>query len=262
LIKHPVFDQVTASRLATLSPYSVSPNDDLGKALTIMRDNHVRKLAVTDARGLPVGLIKLEDLAGDILAKMDTGPDKYFRMGKDAQSISKPSPMSMKVAGIMEDLPVIVDPEARMRDVLKQMAKQNNPAVLVKHNMLIATQDVYNYYLAALLPQTLPIAISHLPDVDGIDQGFIEQTLERTFQKLMRVLKSDHHLHAVYKQVQKSGLRARTNVRLSLEGAGRSYHAEATDWKVRLATVEACKTIEKEVLRAFRSNSSRKNRAV
>ncbi|MEK6821103.1 MAG: hypothetical protein AABY11_01745 [archaeon] len=96
------------------------------------------------------------------------------------------------------------------------------------------------------------LTIVHDPDLDEIDRAFVEETLVRTLEKVDLHLHGEHRLKAVYKQSNKDGLRRKTEVHLSLEGSGRSFRAVSSDWKVRLATTEACKTLEGEVDRSHR----------
>ncbi|MFH0969915.1 MAG: hypothetical protein V1776_00425 [Candidatus Diapherotrites archaeon] len=93
------------------------------------------------------------------------------------------------------------------------------------------------------------ITVVHDLDLDEIDRSFIDETLLRTLTKMDRLLKNEHRLKAVYKQIQKEGLRHKTEVSLSLDGPGKAFHSQSSDWKVRLATTEACTILEREIMR-------------
>lgn len=255
LVKSPVFDGVSASDLVSANPISVSPDDELGKALQIMRSKNVRKLCVMGKQGNIDGILKLEELAGDVLLSADRGSrgDSYKKMG-GSKSVASASPMSVLVKSLMDDSPVTVSVKEKASAVLRALSTQTNPVVVVQGKGIITTQDVLNYYLSHQTQEALPISITHLPNIDAIDRTFVEETLSRTYSRVARTLKSDHSMRVVYKQLNKSGgLRAQTNVKISIEGAGKPIHAEATDWKVRLATKEACKTLENELSRRFTS---------
>lgn len=258
LVKNPVFANVTASQLVSANPLSVSPDDDVGKALQLMRTKNIRKLAVMGKQGNVEGILKLEELAGDILLNVDRGAHKAYKQGYGTKSIAQSSAMTVQVKSLMDENPVSVSPSEKASAVLRSLAEQNNPVVIVQGKGLITTQDVFNYYLSNQSRPTLPISITHLPDIDAIDRAFVEETLTRTFTKVSRILKSEHAMRAVYKQLNKSGgLRSQTNVKISIEGAGKPMHAEATNWKVRLATKEACKTLENELSHRFKTEKSR-----
>lgn len=258
LIKHPVFADVKALDLISSNPITISPDDELGKALQIMRSKNIRKLCVSGKNGEIVGVLKLEELAADVLLTTDRSArgDSYKKMG-GSKSVSSSSPMTVLVKSFMDENPVFVSSNDKASNVLKALSTQTNPVVVIQGKGLITTQDVLNYYLSHSAEEALPISITHLPDIDAIDRAFIEETLSRTYTKVARVLKSDHSLKAVFKQTNKSGLRAQTTVKLSLEGAGRPIYAESTNWKVRLAMKEACKTLENEISHAFNKGKSR-----
>ncbi|MBM3282504.1 MAG: CBS domain-containing protein [Candidatus Diapherotrites archaeon] len=257
LVKSTVFSNVSASQLVSANPLSVSPDDDVGKALQLMRSKNIRKLAVMGERGNIDGILKLEELAGDILLNVDRGSRGAYKKGYGTKSIDQSSAMTVQVKSLMDENPVSMLGSEKASNVLKSLASQNNPVVVVQGKGLITTQDIFNYYLSNQPRPVLPISITHLPDIDAIDRAFVEETLSRTFTKVARVLKSDHSLKAVFKQTNKSGLRAQTTVKLTIEGAGRPIYAKSVNWKVRLATKEACKTLENEISHAFNKGKSR-----
>lgn len=254
LAQDPVFKDVRAVDLRKEKLVSISQNDDLGKAIQLMKDKKVRKLPVLDMRGNPVGVVKLEEIAGDLILNLDRKSHASFQLGKGRQSIPEASPWSVSVKSVMDEELVVVSPQDKASSVIARLSEQSNPVVWVKGGGLITTQDVLKYYLDHLTPvqESTSITITHLPDIDEIDRAFLEETLQRTFSKVERTLKSEHRMHVVYKQLGKNGLRAQTNVKLTIEGAGKTFHAEATDWKVRLATKEACRSLEAEVSKRFR----------
>ncbi len=257
LAKNDVFSNVTASQLVSSNPYSVSPDDDVGKALQLMRNKNIRKLAVMGKQGNIDGILKLEELAGDILLNVDRHAHGAYKKGYGTKSIAQSSAMTVQVKSLMDENPVSFSGSEKASVILKSLAQQNNPVVIVQGKGLITTQDIFNFYLSNQSQPALPISITHLPDIDAIDRAFVEETLARTYSRVERVLKSEHRMSVVFKQINKNGLRAQTNVKISVEGAGKPIHADATNWKVRLATKDACKTLENELSHRFKSEKSR-----
>jgi len=49
----------------TPSPVSVAPDDDTGRAVSLMREHAIRRLPVVDEKGTVVGIVSLGDLALD-----------------------------------------------------------------------------------------------------------------------------------------------------------------------------------------------------
>ncbi len=262
LSKSPVFSKVPASELCTPRPVTISLSENMGKAVQLMKEKKVQKLVVVDAKNNPQGVLKLEEIAEKMVFSLDRNSRDAFKLGASSSSISKSSPFNVSVKSMMDENLVVVSPEEKASTVLKRLSEQNNPLVLVRGKGIITPRNVLRFYLSHVSPQKTSVSITHLPDIDEIDRAFVNETLQRTFSKIERTLKSDHSMNAVFKQVQKDGLRAKTTVKISIQGAGRTLRAEASDWKVRLALKEACRALENEVFKRFRSRDSPRKAAV
>lgn len=68
---------------------SVSENDDLSHALTVMQDHGVRRLLVTDNEHQVIGILSLEDLAAACASDM-TRLAKVIRNGIDREAVDGP----------------------------------------------------------------------------------------------------------------------------------------------------------------------------
>ncbi|HVK74947.1 MAG TPA: CBS domain-containing protein [Kofleriaceae bacterium] len=64
--------QITLEEVCSQDVTSVSPDDDVSKAVQLMRDKAVRRLPVTD-KGKPVGIVSLGDLAQNLDRKSALG---------------------------------------------------------------------------------------------------------------------------------------------------------------------------------------------
>lgn len=266
---HEGFSSSTAKSLATFNPLVISDSADVAKAVQQMRGGNVRKLPVVDAKQKPVGVIRIEDVATDVLLGLDRSSRESYKIGSGRQSVGRGPALSLSVKSVMdEDVPIVSSSE-KGKKVVQLMAKQVNPVVLVSGDGLagiISAQSILDAYLngasssesAAIVS---PVQISHLPDLDEVDAVFVQKMLDRTYGKVERILKGEHSMHAVFKQSNKAGLRAKTEVHLSVEGAGRRFNASASEWKVRLAVKQACEALEHEVEKAYKSGKSNKRRA-
>lgn len=263
LQSHSAFAAITAKDLATFHPRVVMDTDSISKAINQMKEWNVRKLPVVDAKNKTIGVLRSEMVAIDIVLGMDRHERDGFRRGKNTNSMKKESAANILVRSAMdEDVPVVSSSE-KGKKVLQYLSRNSNPTVLVSNNGssgLVSVQNVLDVFLNASVPSKTgiasPVSITHLPDIDEIDRAFVEETLLRTYNKLERVLKSEHSMHVVYKQLNKDGLRRITEVKISIQGAGKSLNASASDWKVRLATKEACAALEHEIEKRFKSSNA------
>jgi predicted transcriptional regulator/ribosome-associated translation inhibitor RaiA len=269
LQSHDGFSGMDAKSLATFNPLVISESSDLGKAVQQMRRGNVRKLPVVDTAQKPIGVIRIEDVATDVLLGLDRSSRESFKLGSGRQSVARKPGLALNVKSVMDvDVPVVSSSEKGKR-IVQLMAKQVNPVVLVSGNGLsgiISVQSIFDAYLnrsssVEFASITSPVQISHLPDLDEVDTVFVQKLLDRTYGKVERILKGEHSMHAVFKQSNKAGLRAQTEVRLTVEGAGRRFNASASEWKVRLAVKQACEALEHEIEKAYKSGKSSKRRA-
>ena len=257
-----------AKSLASFNPLVISESADLGKAIHQMRGGNIRKLPVVDAKQKPIGVIRIEDVATDVLLGLDRSSRGSFKMNAGRQSVPHRPGLALNVKSVMDaDVPVVSAAEKGKR-VVQLMAKQVNPVVLVSDHGLtgiISAQSLLDAYLNGVASEmavvSSPVKMAHMPDLDEVDKAFVQSLLDRTYGKVERILKGDHSMNAVFKQSQKAGLRSKTEVKLSVEGAGRRFNASASEWKVRLAVKQACDILEHEVEKAYASGKSTKRRA-
>ena len=125
--------------------------------------------------------------------------------------------------------------------------------------------NLFNAYLEKTITTTQQeesnsIQTTHLPDVDEIDKAKIDSMLSKTFTKMQRIMKGELRMNVTYKQSQKSGLRAKTEVNIKVQGTGRPLSAHAEDWKVLLATKEACNALESEITKRYKQRDSQERR--
>ncbi|MDP6671179.1 MAG: hypothetical protein QGI60_05200 [archaeon] len=90
------------------------------------------------------------------------------------------------------------------------------------------------------------IQLSKLPEVDEIDRAKIDGSIEKTYDKLEKLLNNDIFLKAHFKDFQKDGLRKKHSVQLHLSLPGIELSSSATDWNLITALQEALGKIERE----------------
>ena len=171
--------------------------------------------------------------------------------------------VSIPVKSVMDENPIIVRGDEKGNKIVEMLSKQTNPLLIISENgkhELISVQNVFNAYLNQTQQnekeENQDIQTTHLPEVDEIDRAKINSMLQKTFSKVQRIIKGENRMHVVYKQSQKSGLRAKTEVHIAIQGTGRPFSAVAIDWKVLLATKEACQILEAEVAKRYKSRNA------
>ncbi len=251
---HALFKSLTAKDLSTPNPISIKESESVGKALTLMKESNVRKLPVWDDAGKRItGIVTWENLAINFQLALDKGLDDAYKMAKGGQMLRKDAAFNVRVGSMMDADVVSVTPSEKAFKVVEKLSKQLNPIVVLIDNGnpgIITAQSIFSALQAAQSSaeeEAQPITFTHLPDIDEVDKGNVESMISRTFTRSVKKMKGDWQLHAIFKQSKKSGLRAKTEVHLHLNGPGKNIIAQASDWKVLRATKEACDTLEKEV---------------
>ncbi len=246
--------RMTATQMATAQPIIANENDDLGKVMRQLKESNVRKVPVLNAKGIVSGVLKMDSIALDVLLPMDRAAGNTYQSKNSTKGTSKNNMVSIPVKSVMDENPIIVRGNEKGNKVVEMLSKQVNPLLIIaengKHGM-ISVQNVFNAYLNQSQESSDAeenfIHTTHLPDVDEIDKAKIDSMLTKTFTRVQRGMKGEVHMHIVFKQSNKAGLRAKTLVSIRVEGAGKPYSSRAEDWKVLLATKEACSALESEI---------------
>ncbi len=255
--------RMNASQLSTVQPITANENDDLGKVMRQLKESNVRKVPVLNAKGIVSGVLKMDTIALEVLLPMDRRSGNIYQSKNSAQGISKNNMVSIPVKSVMDENPIIVRGDEKGNKIVEMLSKQTNPLLIISENgkhELISVQNVFNAYLNQTQQnekeENQDIQTTHLPEVDEIDRAKINSMLQKTFSKVQRIIKGENRMHVVYKQSQKSGLRAKTEVHIAIQGTGRPFSAVAIDWKVLLATKEACQILEAEVAKRYKSRNA------
>lgn len=257
-----------ARDIATMQPLFAKEKDELGKVVRQLKQGNVRKVPVLNEKGKVSGVLKMDHIAFDVLLPMDRNSDDSYKLDNSSQTISKKNIFAIPVKSVMDENPVMVRGEENGNKVADMLSRQSNPLLILSENGghgIISVQNLFNAYLektitTAQQEESNSVQTTHLPNVDEIDKAKIDSMLSKTFTKMQRIMKGELRMNVTYKQSQKSGLRAKTEVNIKVQGTGRPFSAHAEDWKVLLATKEACNALESEINKRYKQRDSQERR--
>ncbi|QQR92755.1 MAG: CBS domain-containing protein [Candidatus Iainarchaeum archaeon] len=259
---------IKASEMATMQPLFATEKDELGKVVRQLKQGNIRKVPVLNDRGKVTGVLKMDSIALDVLLPMDRNSDDSYKLDNSSQTISKKNIFAIPVKSVMDENPIMVRGNETGNKVADMLARQTNPLLILSDNGMhgiISVQNVFNAYLNQTQSDTQQgeansIQTTHLPDVDEIDKAKIDSMITKTFNKMQRIMKGELRMNVVYKQTSKAGMRAKTEVNIKVQGTGRPFSAHAEDWKVLLATKEACSALENEISKRYKQRDTGRKR--
>lgn len=255
---------IKARDMATMQPLFAKEKDELGKVIRQLKQGNVRKVPVLNEKGKVTGVLKMDSIALDVLLPMDRNSDDSYKLDNSSQTISKKNIFAIPVKSVMDENPILVRGDENGNKIADMLSRQSNPLLILFENGthgIISVQNIFNAYLdqttsASEREESTSIQTTHLPDVDALDKTKIDSMLSKTFGKMQRIMKGELRMNVVYKQSQKSGMRAKTEVNIKVQGTGRPFSAHAEDWKVLLATKEACNALEAEVSKRYKQRDT------
>lgn len=154
-------------------PFSISPNETIGKVLHLFRQENISYLAVVDHTTV-VGAITINTIINNVLhAHMNVE-------GSDNFESEKRQKLDMPAKTIMDEHPLLVSPETPIRDAHSKMHKSELPGILIgKENHLhgiVTHKEFLATYAGSEVEETIAIQFHHRNSkVEGFDK---EQTVE------------------------------------------------------------------------------------
>ncbi len=122
------FASIPAIDVATHEVITISENDSIGNALSIMRDNKITRLPVIDKNNKPVGMISLHDVIEKLLKPKyrSTSPKTHVRTGDEKIHLTE-----VPVKEIMNNILHGADPLTPIDEIIKMMDKLSISSVVL-----------------------------------------------------------------------------------------------------------------------------------
>jgi len=113
-------------KFMTSNPLTISPEDSIGKVVKIFREHNISRLPVVEGKKI-VGVITLRDLMERVIH-----PEEKPEYGEFIAE--KKRYLKIPVKGIMSSPPIIMPPDAKIREVVEEMLKNKIGGMIIGKN--------------------------------------------------------------------------------------------------------------------------------
>lgn len=224
---------------------SVREDDDVQKALSIMRGLDEQNLPVLDKMDHLVGVIGMMDIL-KVVWKPKKGGKKEFKTSNKSVQVS--------VGSVMNSQAVSVSPEVLVEDTIRKMVKKNiSTAFVVEGGGLVGVVTLKDFLEQAMSMEEREEGVFVQLTGLSVEDPDVYDSLYSVIQKgLIRISKSSMPkvFNAHIATYNHEGLRSKYSVHTRMTCDAGMYYANTTDWDLYRAMDMAMEKLEKEVKKA------------
>ena len=214
-----------AKEFMTPMPYSVTQSECLGKAVSIMRDNNLSRVPVTDVDGKVVGVVESTDLMRMVVSKERYGRDEELSTSGAAYTPKEVALDAVPVKSVMQENPLLSNENDLLKDKISELNKRPeiSTIIVVDNNLnavgIISPKDIIHHIASLKEKEVLYVQISGLESIDSIDSFQKEEmhkTIDTTVKKLARAF-NIHNIAIHAKAYQTEGKRSKYVMRCRIK---------------------------------------------
>jgi len=224
---------------------SVREDDDVQKALSIMRGLDEQNLPVLDKMDHLVGVIGMMDIL-KVIWRPKKGGKKEFRTSN--------KPVQVSVGSVMNSQAVSVAPEVLVEDTIRKMIKKNiSTAFVVEDEELIGVVTLKDFLEQAMSMEEREEGVFVQLTGLSVEDPDVYDSLYSVIQKgLIRISKSSMPkvFNAHIATYNHEGLRSKYSVHTRMTCDAGMYYANTIDWDLYRAMDMAMENLEKEIKKA------------
>ena len=224
---------------------SVREDDDVQKALSIMRGLDEQNLPVLDKMDHLVGVIGMMDIL-KVIWRPKKGGKKEFKTSN--------KPVQVSVGSVMNNQVVSVAPEVLVEDTIRKMIKKNiSTAFVVEDEELIGVVTLKDFLEQAMSMEEREEGVFVQLTGLSVEDPDVYDSLYSVIQKgLIRISKSSMPkvFNAHIATYNHEGLRSKYSVHTRMTCDAGMYYANTIDWDLYRAMDMAMENLEKEIKKA------------
>ena len=228
---------------------SVREDDDVQKALSIMRGLDEQNLPVLDKMDHLVGVIGMMDIL-KVIWRPKKGGKKEFKTSN--------KPVQVLVGSVMNNQAVSVAPETLVEDTIRKMVKKDtSTAFVVEDEELIGVITLKDFLEQAMSLEEREEGVFVQLTGLSVEDPDVYESLYSVIQKgLIRISKSSMPkvFNAHIATYNHEGLRSKYSVRARMTCDAGMYYSNTTDWDLFRAMDMAMENLEKEIKKAHEKN--------
>ena len=228
---------------------SVREDDDVQKALSIMRGLDEQNLPVLDKMDHLVGVIGMMDIL-KVIWRPKKGGKKEFRTSN--------KPVQVFVGSVMNSQAVSVAPDALVEDTIRKMVKKDiSTAFIVEDGELIGVVTLKDFLEQAMSLEEREEGVFVQLTGLSVEDPDVYDSLYSVIQKgLIRISKSSMPkvFNAHIATYNHEGLRSKYSVHTRMTCDAGMYYANTIDWDLYRAMDIAMENLEKGIKKAHEKN--------
>jgi CBS domain-containing protein/ribosome-associated translation inhibitor RaiA len=228
---------------------SVREDDDVQKALSIMRGLDEQNLPVLDKTDRLTGVIGMMDIL-KVIWKPKKGGKKEFKTSN--------KPVQVLVGSVMNNQAVSVAPDALVEDTIRKMVKKNvSTAFVVEEEELLGVVTLKDFLEQAMSMEEREEGVFVQLTGLSVEDPDVYDSLYSVIQKgLIRISKSSMPkvFNAHIATYNHEGLRSKYSVHARMTCDAGMYYSNTIDWDLYRAMDMAMENLEKEIKKAHEKN--------
>ncbi len=241
-VKENVVFKDTKARDVMNFPYSVSGDDSLATARSLIRNLNLSRIPVLGKENRLEGLVDTLDLLGGIITRRRSSRGELYGEGVKRDEIS--------IKSLMNKNPPKTDPDDNIKKVINTMIRQNTPTVMVmegdKVRGIITPRDILK--LVGKEVKGVYVTISGLQDEDNFIKTVVDEEITNEVRKLAKFITIDSLILHVDKYHER-GKRSKYSIKGRLVTRRGIFFAGDFAWDVTKAIRGVLQKLEREVIK-------------
>jgi CBS domain-containing protein len=244
LVETRALEGVTARDFMTPNPQAVGEDDNVDRAVQLIRSLGERSIPVVDRNRRLKGVVGLKDVA-DLFARPKVREQYGERAGREEK-------VTISVGSVMRYPPITIGPDADAQRAAELMARNRISSVLVTDKDepvgIITTQDLMQFLAGLVERKQLFVEVSGLEDEPSDTFDEIYDLIQKQMQRLAEIVEPrTFTIH--FQKYSPEGDRVKWSLRSRFTTAHRVYHAHHFDWDLRAALKGLLETLHKRILK-------------
>jgi CBS domain-containing protein/ribosome-associated translation inhibitor RaiA len=228
-------------------PEIIDNDTDIGKARILMREKNISRLPIVDKNQKLVGIVTIFDLLKAVKPRE--------RMDFYSMSAEKEKIMGIPVSTIMNTMPVTVEKNKSLNDVVNLMKKYKTDGITIVENNkpigIVTLKDLLELYISGLKKKGFYYQISGLTDEDDFIVSTIDRMIRDTLQKLSKILNPQFFFLHVKKYDKKGKVKYSIRTRFRTDKG--IFVSKSHAWDLRDAVNDALDKLERIMIKEIKS---------
>ncbi len=248
------FEAIRVGDVMTPNPIVVPEDETVAQAAKVMLSLGERSVPVVDAEGRLVGVVGLKDMA-ELFAEPKTRARPGDRAGEKER-------IRVSVKSIMNDDPVTVSADTRVRAAAQTMLRRNVSSVIVpadgKPAGILTKLDLLESLAGLKEREELLVRISGLEEQPEVYEDLYDR-IRKAMQKINHIV-TPRTLTIHVQTYKAEGDRSKYSLRSRFATAHRVYHVNHFDWDLGAAVDGLMDQIERLVVKEKERRITEKKR--